>query len=615
MLSNLPNEILSLVSGYLDTPCDVRNLALTSRRLNEFTKLDGWKAYLHGRFGILTFSDAQESAHGLTTLYRNWDRKAFVARYLAPSENATDLTTWKRTRWRGPQGQTMGYQPHIDSYEETHSNWSSRREVLAWSAGTQLVMRIKETGPKAREQWEEFQEIKLHPEEIKDPEKNERSMGFVGRFDCYKNLQSWYIHQLPHSVEGRDDITALKLLRPNQKEEGFESYAFGTASGRLQVRSINPIQQSRKGQDYETGGRSINSLSLSSSSSPHLVATLANSMVALYPVLPNHPLNTIEPLCEVSPIVPGAHGGRIWSCSFISNNCVAVGLGPSYEPIQIYDVTPAGFSERPTRKFCLDSKFWLGQRDGEIMATQNRNTSIYPIIPLPTGARGGTGDSRVFLSGGYDGIVRLHDMRSPKGFETLFWDPTNDSSIYSLATQGLERVVAGTSMHSMLKVFDLRVPGSHHYHSIPLPASASGPKAQPPKTKVKGTRTPAKSFVSSGWNLFLYPRNIHGQNRVRTHRNRSEDSPIYSISIPSATSPSLYAGVEGAVVGLDFVSILDKHPDPLFSSSISRFEDTGSINVKKSWNIDEQVLNFGMYEQEAKDGRCLGSLGGMREER
>ncbi|KAF2471826.1 uncharacterized protein BDR25DRAFT_354324 [Lindgomyces ingoldianus] len=587
LLCNLPNEILSQVTGYLDRPSDVLHLSLSSRRLYEFAKPDGWKAFLRGRFGLLGLDlDARNSVHGLTTLYRNWDRKALVARYLEPSANTTNLSTWERTKWRGPQGQTMGYQPSIDSYEEMLGQWANRREVLAWSAGTHVVVRVKETGSKPIKAWEALQD-------------SESAIGHLEEFNDYKHLASWYTYKIPRSSEGRDDITALKLLRPHQKDGELDAVAFGSASGYLSLLSFDPERHQRKGHLYRTGHRSVGSLSISPSSRPLMAATLGDSSLSLFPIKPNNsPSALVDSLSEVTPIVPGTRDGRLWSCSFISNEQVAVGLGPSYEPIQVYEVTPTGFSSEPLRKFSPDSKFWTGERDDWLMRS---NTSVYPVLPITPGSHGGSETGHVFLSGGYDGIIRLHDMRSPRGFETLFWDVTNDSAIYSLAMQGLERVVAGTSMHSMLKVFDLRFSSSHAYHYIPF-SSKMGPKE--PKALCPEGKNLKNSPVSGGWNLYLSPRNhVRNSNlRASYYRSSTPNSPIYSLSIPSATSPSLYAGVEGAVVSVDFLSIVDKYPDPVFASAINRFPDTGEIDVKSSYNPFDNSLNLGMYEQGTDEG-------------
>ncbi|KAF2866973.1 hypothetical protein BDV95DRAFT_611258 [Massariosphaeria phaeospora] len=587
-LSALPNEILSLVTNHLDRPKDLLHLSLSSRRLYDFSQLDGWKALLKGRFGLKGLdSDARTAVHGLTTLYRNWDRKAFVARYLDPAPDTTDMSTWENLKWRGPQGQTMGYQPSIDSYEDVFGSWTERREVLAWSAGTQIAMRVKETGSKVARDRTGHQDL-------------DTDSGLPGQFDNFNHKSLWYTYKIPQSSEGRDDITALKILRPHQTDDDSETLVFGTASGHLTLLNVSPGRKVTSEQMCKTDHRAVGSLSISFDADPLMAAILGETTLALYPVKRDH-LNGegIEPLSQVTPTTH-ARNGRIWSCSFISKDQVALGRGPSYVPIDVYEITPSGFSALPLRTFDFGTSF---RRDAGTHSGVKYATSVYPVLPLPTNAQGGSEQSQVFLSGGYDGIIRLHDMRSPHSFETFFWDVTNDSSIYSLALQGSERVVAGMARHSMLKVFDLRLSGSHAYHTIRLSAQ------QPPKSKAKsfsfesivfGEDTKTITSISGGWNLYLNPRNPD-RHRVRTPHARphrtTEDSPIYSLSIPSPMSPNIYAGREGSITSLTFLSVADPHPDPLLSSAIQRFPDTNAIDIKSSYDPSDDVMNLGMYEQ------------------
>ncbi|KAF2116361.1 hypothetical protein BDV96DRAFT_573904 [Lophiotrema nucula] len=588
-LSVLPNEILSIVSGHLDRPRDILNLSLSSKRLHEYAKLDGWKAFLKGRFGLPGLdSDARNALHGITTLYRNWDRKAFVARFTEPPVSITSLNSWEYKRWRGPQGQTMGYQPSIDSYEEIYGSWANRREVLAWSAGTHIVMRVKETGLEAMMAWEDF-----HSQEVDSEQPYP--------FDEYRHLASWYSYKLPDSFEGQDDITSLKLFKPHQRYGDFDTIATGTASGGLSVLSVDPAQRALSEISYTTSRRPISSITIGPDASPLMAATLSDSILALYPTNVDDSVGeTVDALSLVSPVASGARNGRVWSSSFLSSDKVAIGIGPSYEPIQVFEVTPTGFSEQPLRKFNLNSKSWTGTRNGVEMSG---HTSVYPIIPIPSGS--GSEAGNLFLSGGYDGIMRLHDMRSPHGFETLFWDVTNDSSIYSLATQGLERVVAGTSKHSMLKVFDLRFSGSHAYHVVP-----PSPRSNRQRSRFLDD-SQSTSPITGGWNLFLSPRNTPRHKHPHPHSTRpprTNDSPIYSLSIPSPNSPTLYAGLEGAIMSLDFLSVTDTHPDPLYSQIIERFprshsgKEEGNVDVKRSYDPNDDVLNLGMYEQGDEKG-------------
>ncbi|KAL1801733.1 hypothetical protein ACET3X_002075 [Alternaria dauci] len=586
-LDTLPNEILSLITNHLERPRDLLYLSLVSRRLREFAKLDGWKALLKGRLGLGGLDpDAYSAVHGLTTLCRNWERRGLIARYLEPTEKTMSMNTWQAERWRGPQGQTMGYQPSIDSYEEMYGSWGERREVLAWSAGTQIVLRTKETG-------ENIEKIRKREDGL------DAAPDQTWKYDAFKHLNTWFTFKIPDSFEGRDDITKLKLLRPHQRDLAFEEIVFGTASGQLSLLSVNPDLAETEVQHYDTNRRGINDLSVSSSNEPMLATALADSSIALYPIgRDNSSDEAIKPSSEVKTTSDGASLGRLWSCEFLSPETVAVGWGPHTEPIQVYNIGPEGLAPTPLRRFNI----------AHALHSNPRPTSIYPILPVPSTAQGASEAGHTFLSGGYDGIIRLHDMRSSRGFEQIFWDPTNDSPIYSLAAQGLERIVAGAALHSMIKVFDVRFSGSHAYHSISIPRSKATSKSKATSldsaTNVIVNET--KNHVpikSGGWNLFLNsrippPRMAYRQDYSRVR----EDSPVYSLSIPSSTSQNLYAGLEGAVEALTFHGIADTHPDPMMSHSLIRHHNKTDVDVRASYNPDGGALNLGMYEQGTEEG-------------
>ncbi|RMZ74602.1 f-box domain [Pyrenophora seminiperda CCB06] len=585
-LDTLPNEILSLITNHLERPQDLLYLSLASRRLGEFAKLDGWKALLKGRFGFGGLdADARNSVHGLTTLYRNWDRKGFVARYLDPTEKVMSMNTWQPERWRGPQGQTMGYRPNIDSYEEMYGAWGERREVLAWSAGTQILLRTKETGTN-------IEKIRKREEGQQQPS------GQTWVYDAFKHLNTWFTYKIPDSYEGRDDITALKLLRPHQRDLAYEEMVFGTASGQLSLLRVSPDFSETRVQNYETNRRGIGSISVSSSSTPMLAAVFADTSLALYPIDRDRVSDVpIAPSSEVKTILGDAPYGRIWSCEFLSEDRVAVGWGPDVEPIEVYHIGPDGLLSQPIRKFNFTANNTVSERP----------ISVYPIIPVPATAQGGSNSGNTFLSGAYDGIIRLHDMRSPKGCETIFRDPTNDSPVYSLATQGLERIVSGVSMHGMIKIFDLRLSGCHAYHTTSLP-SKSPP---PPKTKdfavnpIINRTNKHIPIISGGWNVYLNPRTPPPRHAYRhDHFRARESSPVYSLSIPSPTSQNLYAGLEGIVQSLTFHGIADEHPDPMLSNSIVYYA-SNKIDMAASYNPQQDVLNLGMYEQGATEDMAM----------
>jgi hypothetical protein len=135
MLHNLPFELLTQIVSELPNTQDVARLSRCNRALRRFVEREGWKVFVQTRFpSILIRNFWKEAAQSLTSTSRNWDRKAFLARYVEPSNFIVQLPGRElETQWRKPRGQTMGYQPIIDSYEErTGKAWGSRKQVLAY---------------------------------------------------------------------------------------------------------------------------------------------------------------------------------------------------------------------------------------------------------------------------------------------------------------------------------------------------------------------------------------------------------------------------------------------------------------------------------------------------
>ncbi|KAL0256458.1 hypothetical protein SLS55_008853 [Diplodia seriata] len=594
-LEELPVELLAHVITYFTTAQALRDLSLTCRKLHAFIEHEGWKIFLRSRFpSYPTINQpARLLAHSLTTLSRNWDRKAFVGRYIVPSGSIVSLNTGlPLTEWKRPRGQTMGFQPSLDSYEELSGGSDyGRREILAWGAGTDLLIRAKESGPATERLWEQVsQQDRQH------------------YFDQYHHRTSWFTFKIPGAFEGRDDITCLNILRPAQRSAtphpDAEQVILGTANGDLNLVTFtldDPPAWRRE--IYNTDGRPVKAIHVSSSSkNPLLAAGFADSSVALYPV--HKTADTVEPISHLQPLSKHHTPSRIWSTRFLSAETLAVGLGPSTEPVHVYEITPSGFSESPIRKFGIDATAW-GAVDRVDVTTDGepRQSSVYPISPLPL-PHSDRNDPNVFLSGGYDGIVRLHDMRSPSAYESCYWDPTDDGAVYALQTIARERLVVGSSRHSIIKFFDMRVSAGRAFQY----AHVGGAHGRENLKIGNGIRTDEETRAEwhgshYGWNLFLNPRNQFRNNQRRNDR-RSINSPVYTLTSPSPFSPSVYAGVENNVVQLDFTSIADRHPDPMFQHSLVRMGKHKTVNLQKSWNPRGDVLNLASYEQ--------GTSGAMR---
>lgn len=583
---DLPVELLSHILIFVSTAQDLRNLSLACHKLHAYVEQEGWKIFLRSRFPSFPVVNqpARFLAHSLTTMSRNWDRKAFIARYIEPSGSLVSLNTGQPlTEWKRPRGQTMGFQPSLDSYEElSHGSSYGRREILVWSAGTDLLVRAKESGPTTEKLWNQSSQT-------------ERQY----YFDQYHHRASWFTFRIPGAFEGRDDITCVNVLRPAQRSAAphpdAEQVILGTANGDLNLVTFTLDQAPAwRREIYNTDGRSVKAIHVSSSKHPFLAAAFSDSTLALYPV--HKTAETIEPISHVQELSKSHTACRVWSTRFLSPETVAVGLGPSTEPVHVYKITPSGFSEDPIRKFGIDGTAWgaVDRVDVDIDGEQ-KQSSVYPISPLPL-PHSDKDDPNVFLSGGYDGIVRVHDMRSPSAYESCYWDPTDDGAVYALQTIARERLVVGSSRHSIIKFFDMRVAGGRSFHYAHV-GGASRSNSVGLSNGADPDDTGAEWHNHRyGWNLFLNPRNQTRNNQRRNDR-RSINSPVYALTSPSPFSPTIYAGVENNAVQLDFTSIADGHPDPIFQHALVRMGKNKAINVQKSWNPRGDILNLAAYEQ------------------
>lgn len=195
----------------------------------------------------------------------------------------------------------------------------------------------------------------------------------------------------------------------------------------------------------------------------------------------------------------------------------------------------------------------------------------------------------------------LHDIRSPEATVAVFRDPVDTfSPIYSLLPVGSERFVAGGGRHSIIKVFDLRLPGGKLYHATDLDPCSTARHGMPKRRNLKQHAGCCEYHYEAkhsrrGWNVFLEPGN---------KSKRNQTSPVYSLSRPSQCSPSFFAGIESTVLQLDMVSIMDQHPDPVFSNRPAAIRDMPSTNgvmqdaIERRWNSQGDAASLPMYEHD-----------------
>ncbi len=413
-LEDLPSELLIEITSHLETFHVLSRLAQTSKKLHAFVDKDGFRVFVQNRFPSLSihlsrigvvdrYSNAvnpvlqgqdrkssefwKHAAQAMTTLSRNWDRKAFIAQRMYPlldlahrskSERFNARSEQRQQRYRRQQTQTMGFVPVVDSYENWYGgSWASRKEFVVWGAGASLIMRVKTMGQEAKG-------------EGSDTEKSNREIT-----DVHGHEHRWAKYQENGALEGRDDITSANIL-PRQSLMSEENIIIGRASGGLaQVRLSTGTSDSNVVASYATDARPVRSATVSPVAHDLLAVCLSDKTLALYPTLPEGQVN---PLGEVA-VIPPIYKARTWSTRFIRKDRLAVGLGRADEPVHIYDIGRGGLDAMAVRKLPLNSL-----KHNDLQGWDS--TSVYSIAPIASSASAGGAEGDIFLTGAYDGVVR-----------------------------------------------------------------------------------------------------------------------------------------------------------------------------------------------------------------
>ncbi|ODM23958.1 hypothetical protein SI65_01548 [Aspergillus cristatus] len=555
MLTELPAEIIYNIALHLPTVSCLTNLAQTCQRLHLLIAAEDsriFRAFLKTRFPwIETPPFWRDASRALTSRSRALDKHAVIGRFVVPPQDAIKIGSHRGTRADTP---TLGYRPAIDSYEVWNGDlWSDRKEVLAWGAADEIIVRVRQTGSHPSDKWVVF-------------------------------------NDLDH-VSSYDDICGLHLLKSDrylQVPDDKEHLIFGRVRGELHHLSISPDDATHDyEQEFVTHGTELERIDLSDGPEPILAAHFENGSIALYHTTTDEP--------EVHPFARLGYEGltRNNYSKFLSPTRLAVGTGRLENTLSISTITPDNIS--------LYREIGSESLGFEERVGFNRKTNIVSAIVPLTGQAGGLGD--VFLSTWGDRAVRLHDLRTSNPYEAMYRDTTDDNPIYCVHPFGHDRFVVGAGGDAVLKFFDLRMHSPYSYLNGRYP-SFSHPSDEPSadNTNTDGIqdslRYPRKDF-----SLFLShsPPGLKSSNRGRSRGNpTSYRGPIYTMSSPSALSPTIYAGVVDGVFRLDFVS-----SDDLASSSCQWYEDGLALDLNADLNspssAPDRVLELSGYERPEPD--------------
>ena len=560
-LATLPPEILVQIVTHITTAKDLCYMSLACRRLHTFIEEDGFRVLSQTLFPYVQFPSThtdsfwRDALHGLITQARNWDRKAFTAWVINFETDANQKNGWNKRHTRNARhGQSMGFIPVIDSYEAWYGgDWSSRKEIVAWGAGADLVVRTRTMGHKAQDTWNAA--LKKSPKD----------------FNAHRHAYKWAYYHEPGVSEGLDDITFINLLQQASINE-LEQLIIGRVSGALELVSLNMnTSQSQVRCSFTTEGRPVRSATTNDGQTL-LAACLSDSNVSIFSISSSTSNIASEstPVAR-TPAYPLGQMGRTWTSRFLNNTRLAVGYGSTQQTIRIYDVGRGELTSEATGLFNLEA----GRHAVD-------STSVYSLSPIVTSSSAGGTGGDIFLSGAYDGLIRLHDLRSANPTVAVFRDPVDDSPVYSLLPVLNEQFVAGGGRHSLMKIFDLRMPGGRLCSSTSIGQSTNtrGGMGTQNVPKEPEKRRP-------NWNTFLP---ISSQPLSRG----TNDSSVYALSKSSQCSPTFYAGLQSTIVQVDIVSIMDENPDPIFNNKSTK---TGSrLDVKAKWDPEGKVSCLPVYE-------------------
>jgi hypothetical protein len=262
---------------------------------------------------------------------------------------------------------------------------------------------------------------------------------------------------------------------------------------------------------------------------------------------------------------------------FLSDSTVAIAnqflQGRDRAPIHIYDISQTGLSSTS-----LTESMSYSETSDQFMSRHCANV----IVPLDDFGTSGSRPGTLFLSGWTDGIARLHDTRIASKSVAEYVDAVDSGQILSLLAVGHEHFLAGSSENGCLRTFDLRMPGAKAYSYLNArPAQPiSGPKKPAPRRGINIFLTPTVNFGERLWE----PLPRHPRKRSQGYRGS-----VYSLSSPSSSSPTVYAGIENHVLQLDFVSTDD----------IRSHKTDININLDNNQARDSEqpILNLSCYER------------------
>ncbi|OTB03617.1 hypothetical protein M426DRAFT_321541 [Hypoxylon sp. CI-4A] len=524
----LPEDIFYIVFTYLDTAKSVASLAATCRSLYNFIRNTGWRVFVATRFESFSLSKVasqdewRERARSLTSQSRDWDRRALVADILEPRTNNHP----RRPRF----SQSIPSSFIVDAHHRCHGN--DPQDLIFWGAGEDVHGIIRHT-KSAADEW-------------------------------FNSKGTSAGHR-----SGIDDVTAVSILKDSKYNYGRgddPQVLVGRASGQLHLVSMGaknfgtPILNCRgsnqsEGADGIASQTEIQALDVNyrqgtlaaATKQGILTYTLAESQrtvqngVAKGGSAPKEPSYIwADDNIQLRDFERGQWNfDYIRSIKFVNEDTLAVSISRGFNPIQYLKYTPTGV------QVSYPPRIGLHDHDNNYMRT------VRAILPIDTRSLA-SGSGNTLLSSWDDGTIRLQDLRSPSPVDKVFQDNFEiNAPVNALLSRGLERFVAGSASSPLLKVFDFRWP-KNYYHTEALPCSGDIPYPLPrPPTLECPPWLPHHSLCDHVAGLKCRWHVLSRHDFYRPNFNMwlpaNGASSVYTLASPSDDSPTIFAGLTGAL--------------------------------------------------------------------
>jgi len=255
-------------------------------------------------------------------------------------------------------------------------------------------------------------------------------------------------YRLSHPDAPRSDITSLACAPDGGSDRtlfvGFENGELE----RIRIPPCNPGQV-----DIPIGGGGASARTSFRYHNGELIEALVVSGDSLLSMSSNGKAALLD-LSSPNPSVPHMIDldTRAWSALLSTTTASApfAAFGTSSDtPLTIHAITPTSISPTPTTTLRASEI----QSDGDY----ERPTAVYGIASAPPASPWGASD-QIIVSGWFDGLVRVHDMRASHVPSLTFADPWSFEPIYAVACGGGggAHIAAGSARHSVVAFWDVR---------------------------------------------------------------------------------------------------------------------------------------------------------------